>query len=93
MVINCWPQADHDYSARHPPSTVPAESRLDVNHATVDELLKLPGMKRTWALRILRFRPYRTKLDLLDEGVLPSEIYARIRDLIIAHRDNNESAR
>jgi len=92
MVINCWPQIDHDYSARHAPGTVPAELRIDINHATVEELLKLPGMKRTWALRILRFKPYRTKLDLLDEGVLPSEVYARVRDLIIAHKDNLELA-
>ena len=86
LAIPCWPQTDRDYSPRHPSSAVPAESRLDINHATLDELLKLPGMKRTWALRILRFRPYRTKLDLLDGGVLPSEVYARIRDFIIAHK-------
>ena len=61
--------------------------RVDVNHAKIDELLKLPGMTRTWAGRIMRFRPYRTKQDLLDQGVVSSEVYNRIKDYIIAHRE------
>ena len=59
---------------------------VDINHATVDELMKVPGMTRTWAARIVRFRPYRTKTDLLDHGVVTSEVYARIKDYVIAHR-------
>jgi len=44
-------------------------------------------MTSTWAARIVRFRPYRTKRDLLDHGVLPGDVYDRIKDSIIAHRD------
>jgi hypothetical protein len=43
-------------------------------------------MTSTWAARIVRFRPYRTKADLLDHGVLPTDVYDRIKDAIIAHR-------
>jgi DNA uptake protein ComE-like DNA-binding protein len=64
----------------------PPAARIDINHASVDELLKIPGMTPTWAARIVRFRPYRTKGDLLDHGVLPSDVYDRIKDAIIAHR-------
>ena len=81
-------QIDRDYSAPRSPERVPPEQRVDVNHATLDELLKVPGMTRPWALRILRFKPYRTKQDLLDEGVLPSAVYARIREYLIAHRQS-----
>ena len=63
------------------------EARIDINHATVDELLKVPGMTPSWAGRIVRFRPYRTKLDLLERGVVNSEVYDRIKDYVIAHRD------
>jgi DNA uptake protein ComE-like DNA-binding protein len=59
---------------------------VDINQATVVELLKVPGMTPGWAGRIVRFRPYRTKLDLLDQGVVTSEVYQRIRDGVIAHR-------
>jgi len=62
-----------------------AEARIDINHAGVDELLKVPGMTRSWAGRIVRFRPYRTKQDLLERGVVSSEVYDRIKDYVIAH--------
>jgi DNA uptake protein ComE-like DNA-binding protein len=63
------------------------EQRVDINHASLDELLKVPGLNRGWAVRILRFRPYRTKLDLFEKGVLSSEVYDRIKDFVIAHHD------
>jgi DNA uptake protein ComE-like DNA-binding protein len=63
------------------------EARIDINHASVDELLKVPGMTSSWAGRIVRFRPYRTKQDLLERGVVTSEVYDRIKDYVIAHRD------
>lgn len=63
------------------------EARIDINHATVDELLKAPGMTRSWAGRIVRFRPYRTKTDLLEKGVVSGEVYDHIKDYVIAHRD------
>jgi competence protein ComEA len=64
----------------------PAE-RVDINRASMNELMKIPGMKQTWAARIVRFRPYRTKVDLLDGGVLPSDVYDQIKDYVIAHRE------
>jgi len=69
-------------------ATAPSpEARMDINRATVDELLKIPGMTRSWAGRIVRFRPYRTKQDLLEHGIVTSEVYDRIKDYVIAHRE------
>jgi competence protein ComEA len=65
----------------------PPEARIDINHASIDELMKVPGLTQSWAGRIIRFRPYRTKQDLLDRGVLPSDVYDRIKNYVIAHRD------
>lgn len=48
--------------------------------------MKVPGMTRVWAQRIVRFRPYHTKQDLLDNGIIPGSVYRRIKDSIIAHR-------
>ncbi len=59
---------------------------MDINHASVEELLKVPGMTKSWAGRIVRFRPYRSKQDLVEHGVLPSDVYDRIKDYVIAHR-------
>jgi DNA uptake protein ComE-like DNA-binding protein len=65
----------------------PPNARIDINHASTPELLKVPGMTATWAARIIRFRPYRAKSDLLEHGVLTGEVYDRIKDYVIAHRD------
>jgi DNA uptake protein ComE-like DNA-binding protein len=69
-------------------STAPSpEARIDINHASMDDLMKVPGMTASWAGRIVRFRPYRTKGDLLDRGVVTSQVYDRIKDYVIAHRE------
>jgi DNA uptake protein ComE-like DNA-binding protein len=65
----------------------PPEARVDINHGSIEELLKVPGMTQSWAGRIVRFRPYRTKQDLLVNGVVNNEVYDRIKDFVIAHRD------
>lgn len=51
--------------------------------------MRVPGMTTTWAGRIIRFRPYRAKTDLLENGVVTSEVYNRIKDYVIAHRKEN----
>jgi predicted DNA-binding helix-hairpin-helix protein len=59
---------------------------VDLNRASVAELMRVPGMTATWAARIVRFRPYRTKLDLVQGGVVTPEVYQRIRDGVVAHK-------
>ena len=65
----------------------PPEQRVDINHASMAQLLKVPGLTQGWAERVVRFRPYRTKQDLFDKGIVSSEVYDRIKDFIIAHHD------
>jgi DNA uptake protein ComE-like DNA-binding protein len=87
LVGGMWlPDAMHAQVAEKSPALQP-EQRVDINHATVEELVKVPGMTRVWAARIVRFRPYRAKNDLVDRGVVSAEVYDRIKDWIIAHRD------
>ncbi len=80
------PSQETDRPAGHK-SAVPELARVDINHASLPELMKVPGMTRPWAERIMRFRPYRSKQDLLLNGVLPGDVYARVADYLIAHRD------
>jgi DNA uptake protein ComE-like DNA-binding protein len=68
---------------------IPIADRVDVNHASLEELLRLPGLTPSWAGRIVRFRPYRSKQDLLDKGIVNSQVYDHIRPYVIAHRDRH----
>lgn len=65
----------------------PPDARVDINHASLGALIKLPGITPVWARRIVRFRPYYAKNALLNRGVLPSSVYDRIKNYIIAHRE------
>jgi DNA uptake protein ComE-like DNA-binding protein len=68
-------------------SAPPPEARIDINKASIDQLMKTPGMARTWAARIVKYRPYRTKADLVEYGIVSDKVYERIKDYVIAHRD------
>ena len=81
-----FPQSAAPQSAKTRPIP-PPDARVDINHATAAELMKVPGITASWAGRIVRYRPYRTKQDLLDHGVLPADLYERTKDYVIAHRE------
>lgn len=92
----CTRPAGPAQSARGPMSKtyiVPSpEARIDINHATADELTKIPGMTPIWAARIVRFRPYRTRQDLVDQGIVTTQVYDRIKNYVVAHREKQEPA-
>ena len=83
--------AQYDRDSSGVPKTTqnapPPEARVDINHATQDELMKVPGMTRSWAGRIIRFRPYRVKGDLMEMGVVPGDFFDRIKDYVIARHE------
>ena len=62
---------------------------VDINHASLSELMRVPGMTQIWAQRIIRFRPYKTKLDLLNQGIVSQPVYNKLRDSIVAHHDSH----
>jgi DNA uptake protein ComE-like DNA-binding protein len=80
-----------DYNSRGEPTKFATPSSpkqlTDINHASLNQLMKVPGITRSWAGRIVRFRPYHTKMDLLEKGVVSDQVYDRIKDYVIAHRE------
>jgi competence protein ComEA len=87
LVTGCVGLANQAVRPSPGAQSAPApEARIDINTASLEELMKAPGMTRTWAARIIRFRPYRAKNDLLDKGVVSNQVYDRIKNYIIAHR-------
>ena len=86
-IVAAAPQLNSAQSTTKSKPIPPPEARVDINHASAEELAKVPGLTPSWAGRIVRFRPYRTKQDLLQRGVLPSDVYDRIKGYIVAHRD------
>jgi DNA uptake protein ComE-like DNA-binding protein len=57
---------------------------LDVNKATKDQLLTLPGIKAERADRIIAGRPYSSSSDLVSRRVISQQEYDTIKDKVTA---------
>jgi DNA uptake protein ComE-like DNA-binding protein len=64
----------------------PAGELLDINSASAEELDKLPGVGPARAKAIITHRPYFGKDDLVNKKIIPSNVYAQIKDKIIARQ-------
>ena len=63
----------------------PAETKIDINHATAAELETLPGIGPATATRIIRSRdqrPFAKIEDLQTRGLVTARVLTDIRDLL-----------
>jgi len=63
-----------------------AAQMLDLNTATREQLVALPGIGETYADAIIKGRPYKAKAELVQRKVIPSAAYKKIRHKVIAHQ-------
>lgn len=59
-------------------------SLIDINSATQAELSQLPKIAEARSAAIIKGRPYKSKDQLLSKKIIPADVYAGIKDLIIA---------
>ncbi len=58
--------------------------RVDLNSATREELLKLPGVDEATADKIIAARPFKARAELRSKNVVSGVEYARLRDHVLA---------
>jgi len=88
------PETSHDnmqgMTHESPKSTAKAHAKkkaapkVDLNSASKEDLMKLPGMTEDSAEKVVNGRPYKTKGELLTKKMLTKAQYAKIRNLVIA---------
>jgi competence protein ComEA len=76
------PAAGHAASSK--PATTPAAELVDINSASTEQLMALPGIGDAYAKKIVAGRPYKSKSELVTRKTIPRATYAKIRDLVIA---------
>ena len=66
------------------PSTSSAGKLLDINSASLSDLKSLPGIGDAYAQKIIDGRPYANKTQLKSKDIIPSSVYDKIANLVIA---------
>ncbi len=64
-----------------------ATKPLDINTATAEQLRSLPGIGHAFSEKIIKGRPYKHRYDLVQKQIFPRDMYARIRDYVLAKDD------
>ncbi|HYQ89906.1 MAG TPA: helix-hairpin-helix domain-containing protein [Candidatus Binatia bacterium] len=67
--------------------------RVDINSASKEDLMKLPGIGEATAEKIVDGRPYKTKAELVSKKIVTKSVYGKIRNLVIAKQEGNAPAK
>jgi DNA uptake protein ComE-like DNA-binding protein len=95
LIIGCLNLQGFAQAKKNAPKTATSQANaqataagktalLDINTATKEQLMKLPGIADAYSDKIIKNRPYRAKDELVKKNIIPQATYEKIKGLIIA---------
>ena len=72
-------------SKKHPSSLAGiADRSIDINSASQTQLMRLPGIGKATARKIIAGRPYKGRHELLKRHILSAAVYGKIKSKLVA---------
>jgi len=66
---------------------------VDINTASKEDLMKLPGVTDETAQKIIDNRPYKSKVELSKKNVLTKAEYGKVRNHVVARQEKPAEAK
>ena len=86
-VVAAQPETGESSTRRLVGTNGSSPGKVDLNRASAQDLVSLPGITVDVADRIIRHRPYRKLDDLVTRRILGKKEFARIREQVVVGRN------
>jgi len=75
---------DTTHAAKKATAAKPAKQLLDLNTATREQLVALPGIGDTYADAIIKARPFKSRSELVSKKIVPASNYKKFHTMVTA---------
>ena len=79
----------HSSSSSHSSTS---KTHVDINSASKEQLMTLPGIDEAKAMKIVQERPYKSKSDLVAKGIVDKAEYGKIESHVTAKQPASTTA-
>jgi len=76
----------------HKSSSSKSMAKVDINSASKEDLMKLPGITEDSAEKIIAGRPFKSKSELESKGIVTKAEYSKLSPHVIAHQEKAAAA-